>query len=120
MPRVAADRAAFAALLSALLPSGDAWPTEPDSVQQQALRALAAGFAVLHARANVLVDEAFPASTSELLPEWEASLGLPDACSPAEQTVLMRQQAVAGQDCRPRRPVRAVLQDPGPGPGRQD
>ena len=94
MPRVRADAEAFARLLTGLLPSGDAWPEEADAVQQQAIRALVAPFAALNGRANDLVDDAFPASSVELLPEWERSLGLPDECSPLESTVVMRQRAV--------------------------
>ncbi len=44
------------------------------------LRGLAIGWARVHERALQLLVDAFPATTSELLPEWEASLGLPDPC----------------------------------------
>ena len=97
MPRVHAGPAAFARLLTNLLPSGDAWPEEPAAVQQQALLALAAAFATLNDRANALVTDAFPRTAVELLPEWERSLGLPDECSPLEPTVVMRQQAVVAK-----------------------
>jgi uncharacterized protein YmfQ (DUF2313 family) len=38
-------------------------------------------FERLTARANNLLIDAFPGSTYELLPEWEATLGLPDPCA---------------------------------------
>ena len=97
MPAVHADADAFARLLANLLPSGDAWPEEPDSVQAQAIRALAQTFAALNERGNALIADAFPGTTVELLPEWERSLGLPDECSPLEPTVLMRQRAVVAK-----------------------
>ena len=97
MPRLDADAAAFAQMLTNLLPSGDAWPGEADSVQQQVLLALAHGFATLNSRANHLVTDAFPGTTAELLEEWERSLGLPDACSPLETTIELRRRAVVAK-----------------------
>jgi uncharacterized protein YmfQ (DUF2313 family) len=87
----------FAALLTKLQPTGDAWPTDADSVLQQSLAALAEPFSYVNARANNLVTDAFPSSTVELLPEWEASLGLPDSCTPLGATIQQRQRAVVAK-----------------------
>ena len=84
----------FAGLLTNLQPTGDAWPTDSDAVQQQAFAALATTFAALNSRANYLVKDAFPATALELLPQWEASLGLPDPCTPLATTIQQRQAAV--------------------------
>jgi len=44
-------------------------------------------------RVIVLMNEAIPGLSSELLPEWETDLGLPDACSTTIQTEVERQTA---------------------------
>lgn len=84
----------FAVALERLLPRGRAWSRDPDSVLMQVVSALAPGFARLHARANRLVADGFPATALGLLPEWEATLGLPDPCAGPEPTVSLRQQQV--------------------------
>jgi uncharacterized protein YmfQ (DUF2313 family) len=47
----------------------------------------------LDARAGQLIPDAFPCSTVELLPEWEATLGLPDPCVQPPLTTLQQRQA---------------------------
>ena len=93
-PRLALGAEEFAQLLLNLRPTGDAWPDEPGSVQGQVLLALAETCARLNARANVLVSEACPATTGELLAEWEASVGLPDGCAPLAPTLAARRATV--------------------------
>jgi len=81
--------------LLALQPPGLALPAEPDSTWAQLLLALAGEWARVDGRAATLVDEANPRTTLELLPEWEAEFGLPDACSLlAPQTIENRRAAV--------------------------
>ena len=87
----------MARLLGNLRPTGDAWPDDPATVQGQALLALAATFARLHARSNALVFDAFPGTTTELLPEWEASVGLPDACAPLDPTLAARRRTLVAK-----------------------
>jgi uncharacterized protein YmfQ (DUF2313 family) len=97
VPRIPVAPADVARLLTNLLPTGDAWPQDGDSVQQQVLAALSATFSRLNDRANQLVVEAFPRTSVELLTEWENSLGLPDRCSPLGSTVAQRQAAVVAK-----------------------
>jgi len=78
--------------LQALLPRGRVWSRDPDSAQTKVLSGFVHGIAALTARANYLLTDAFPASTFELLPEWESTLGLPDPCAGEAST---RQQRVA-------------------------
>lgn len=67
--------------LNALLPPGALWDgLRADPNAQALLGALAEEFARLDARGDVLVAETDPRSTLELLEEWEAWTGLPDAC----------------------------------------
>ena len=68
----------FLAALQAYLPTGPAWPRDPDTIVTQILSGIARAQARLHARENQLLIDLFPATTVELLPEWEASVGLPD------------------------------------------
>ncbi|MBX6386333.1 MAG: DUF2313 domain-containing protein [Microbispora sp.] len=89
----------YQAALQALLPHGRVWPREPDAVQSRVAAGLAQTAARLHARANYLLRDAFPVAPLELLPEWEATLGLPDPCagSAADQSMEQRQAAVAAR-----------------------
>jgi len=59
--------------LRGLLPSGPAW--DPELVPEIALE-----FSRLEARAVDLLNEMDPFGVSELVPAWEAVMGLPDTC----------------------------------------
>jgi uncharacterized protein YmfQ (DUF2313 family) len=79
-----------------LLPRGRVWSRDLDSVQNRALLGLNTIYEANTARANQLLIDAFPGSTFELLPEWEATLGLPDPCAgPAPTVEARRAQVVA-------------------------
>lgn len=81
--------------LQALLPQGLAWSRSEDATLTRFLGALAEEFARIDARAGQLVDEAVPASTSELLFDWERVAGLPDNCAgQLQDTVQGRRQAL--------------------------
>jgi uncharacterized protein YmfQ (DUF2313 family) len=82
--------------LQAHLPRGRVWPREPDATLTKSIKGLAPSSAALNARANQLLVDAFPSTTTELLPEWEATLGLPDPCAGPSPTIeLRRAQVVA-------------------------
>ena len=87
----------FTAGLMRLLPTGRAWSREPDTVVAQVVATQAPSHARLHARANYLLVDAFPPTAVELLPEWEATLGLPDPCAGPDQTIAQRQAHVAAR-----------------------
>ncbi|MFM0220020.1 putative phage tail protein [Paraburkholderia caledonica] len=55
------------------------------------LSGLAPSYARGTARANYLLVDAFPATTYELLPEWQSTLGLPDQCAGVAPTIPLRQ-----------------------------
>jgi uncharacterized protein YmfQ (DUF2313 family) len=87
----------FLQILDNFLPTGQAWPRQSNSVQTALLMAFSDAQALVAGReANLLID-AFPATTVELLPEWEASLGLPDPCLGPNPTLAQRQQAVVAR-----------------------
>jgi len=48
-------------------------------------------------RADHVLTEADPRTTSELLSDWERVLGLPDACAPLSATVQERRNAVVAR-----------------------
>ncbi|POR52747.1 uncharacterized protein YmfQ (DUF2313 family) [Paraburkholderia eburnea] len=76
------------------MPRGRVWPKDPDAVQTQALQGHATPFQKHNDRANYLLVDAFPATTNELLPEWEATLGLPDPCAGTQPSLATRQAQV--------------------------
>lgn len=102
--------------LQALLPRGRVWPRDPDAKQTAVLSGFTPCFETLTARANHLLVDAFPASTYELLPEWESTLGLPDPCAGEAPTtqqrvaqVVARLVASGGQSIRYFTAVAAAL-----------
>lgn len=66
--------------LKALLPPGKALPREPGTTLDALLDAMAAELVRIDDRADDLIDEAIPSTTSELLADWERVAGLPDPC----------------------------------------
>ena len=87
----------FTRALQNLLPRGLVWPNAPDSVLAQLLAALAPTWSRHTQRDNYLLQDAFPATAVELLPEWEAALGLPDPCAGESPTLQGRQAQVVAR-----------------------
>jgi len=87
----------FASALSALMPRGLAWPRDPGSVMGKAIAALAPLWSRHVAANNYLLVDAFPATAVELLPEWEAALGLPDPCAGESPSLEQRQAHVVAR-----------------------
>jgi uncharacterized protein YmfQ (DUF2313 family) len=86
----------FANALSGLLPPGRVWPRDPDSVLMQTVACLAPMYERGSAAATNLLVSAFPATATDLIPEWQETLGLPDPCAgPAATIAQQRQQIVA-------------------------
>lgn len=87
----------FLNALQSLLPRGLVWPRDPDAVQTKALMGLAPTYERNTSRANYLLVDAFPATTNELLPEWEETLGLPDPCAGTSPTMQQRRAQVVAR-----------------------
>ncbi|MGY2230235.1 YmfQ family protein [Pseudomonas tolaasii] len=66
--------------LISLLPGGPAWDLETVPQLSQVLDGIAAELARVDARAWALQNEIDPATVSELVPEWERVMQLPDPC----------------------------------------
>jgi uncharacterized protein YmfQ (DUF2313 family) len=80
-----------------LLPRGRVWHRGLGTLQAQDLLTLMPTPVRLDQRAQQLLIDAFPCSTLELLPEWEASLGLPDPCTGPLNSIEARQLAVCAK-----------------------
>ena len=97
MPVLQLSVADFAALMQSMLPRGAVWPRDPDTVQTQCFAALAPTYKRLNDRCNNLLVDAFPATTNELLSDWESSLGLPDPCLGQSPSVELRRAHVVAK-----------------------
>ncbi len=87
----------YAQQLANLLPPGPALAAEPGSEMAELLDRLGKFLTGTHRRAEQLLDEAIPWYALELLPEWEASLGLPDSCNVGPPTLAERRASLAAK-----------------------
>lgn len=95
MGLMAAD---FRSQLQALLPRGAAWTRDQASTLARTLDAIAEEFARANNRAEGLTVEANPATTTELLADWERVAGLPDGCTGVvEPTLQGRRNALVAK-----------------------
>ena len=69
--------------LRALPPPGKVWSRDPATNFGAVTDALGAEFARLEQRGYDLIEEAYPNTTNEMLPDWERIAGLPDPAIPA-------------------------------------
>jgi uncharacterized protein YmfQ (DUF2313 family) len=91
----------FQAALWALLPRGRVWLRDPGSVQDQVLASFAPTFARNSQAALDLLVDAFPATALDLIPEWEATLGLPDPCTGEAPTLQQRRAQIVARLVNP-------------------
>lgn len=92
---VARTAAEYAQAIESELPSGAAWPRDPDSGLMKWVSGCAQIWGDVDARAATLLTvESDPRYTVELLPDWEAAFGLPDPCVESPQTIPDRQAAL--------------------------
>jgi uncharacterized protein YmfQ (DUF2313 family) len=87
----------YLSALQRLLPRGRIWSRDPDTVQAKVLSGYTPSAAAMTDRANNLLVDAFPATTYELLPDWESTLGLPDPCAGPAPTIQLRRAQVAAR-----------------------
>ena len=83
-----------------LLPRGRVWSTIADaqnSNQGLALETLTPTYVRSAQAGAALLADSFPATTQELLPEWLASLGLPDPCAGTSPTLQQEQAQVVAR-----------------------
>lgn len=77
-----------------LLPTGRVWRRDPASTLSAVMLALAPTYTRSTAAAAQVLIDASPATTQNLLVEWENSLGLPDPCTAPNPSIEQRQAAV--------------------------
>lgn len=81
-----------------LFPRGRAWARDITSTLAMLCHAIGDEFARLDQRAEDLLEEYDPRTTTELIGEWESALGQPDGCSnTANPTITERRAAVVGR-----------------------
>jgi len=66
--------------LRSLMPAGPAWDPEQVPEIQQVLLGISQELARIDARAVDLINEVDPVTVSELVPDWERVMNLPDPC----------------------------------------
>jgi len=89
---------AWLASLQALLPPGRAFTREPEANFTKLLEAMAAMFSSAESLAVELRNQsADPLSATDMLPDWERLLGLPDDCLVDVALSLSDRQRIAGQ-----------------------
>ena len=77
-------------LFQNLLPQGKAWNRDSDSVLTRLLQSLGLEFCRVEKRGKLFIDEVDPRTTTELLPDWERVMALPDECTEADLTLEER------------------------------
>lgn len=84
----------FSQALLRLLPRGLSWPRDADTVLASNTQGLGGAFARNAGRALDLLIDAFPATTYEMLTDWESALGLPGRCTALAPSIEGRQNQV--------------------------
>lgn len=87
----------FLSVIHALMPRGLAWPKSATAVMSQVMSGLSPTWQRHTEQNNNLLIDAFPATSVQLLPEWEAALGLPDPCAGESPTLQGRQAQVVAR-----------------------
>lgn len=84
----------YSRLLKSLLPDGWVWEakTRKSSNLSKLLSSMAEEYARIEDRGATLIKESNPATTFELLPDWERVFGLPDECAPDEVLTLQQRR----------------------------
>ncbi|MFP4895831.1 YmfQ family protein [Paraburkholderia sp. EG304] len=84
-------------VLRKLQPRGRVWTREDDGTQAAVLDALGFTAESLDGAALTLIAAAFPGTVTDFLPEWEATLGLPDPCTGSNPSTQQRRAQVVAR-----------------------
>ena len=87
----------FARMIGRLLPGGSAWNLQPDSTLMKFLMALADEASRIKTSANNALVESDPRTTTEMISDWEAVLGLPGGCVDLAATLADRRVQVVAK-----------------------
>ncbi|MBP0492880.1 phage tail tip lysozyme [Pararoseomonas indoligenes] len=83
--------------VQALMPTGPIWPRALGTDQETVGRGLVPSVTRVCNAARMLVTGAFPGTALQMLPEWEMTLGLPDACTGQPDTLQGRRRQVVAR-----------------------
>lgn len=97
MPVITPTAEEYLGQFQQLLPRGRIWHRGWGVVQAADLLALMPTWVRLTLRANDVIPQTFPCTTVDMLPEWEATLGLPDPCTGPLSSVQLRTAAVCAK-----------------------
>lgn len=84
----------YRSLILNLLPRGLAWARERGFNMRDMIDAIAEEFYRIDLRADQALLEGDPRTTTEMLEEWEAMVGIPDECAPPALTLERRRADV--------------------------
>jgi len=85
----------YAEVMAGDLPTGPAWPRDPETTLMQVVHGLAQLWGDVDGRFDdLLTRESDPRATLEMLPDWERAFGLPDPCIAEGQTLVDRHHAL--------------------------
>jgi len=87
----------YTAALKALLPRGRVWSRENTGIQHGVIEGLAKAFQQMDEDAVQLLVDAFPATTTALIDEWNLTLGLPDFCFGAPDSIEQNRQYIVAK-----------------------
>ncbi|WP_086650878.1 putative phage tail protein [Acetobacter cibinongensis] len=87
----------YTAAFLSLLPTGPIWPRALNGIISRLASVWVQPIKRNGDRAANLLADAFPATTQELLPEWQKTLGLPDPVQPPGQTLEQAQGQVVAR-----------------------
>lgn len=81
-------------MLLDLLPRGAVWPRDPGTTLMRFWSAVAIEPTRIQRRDCDLLAESYPCGADELLPDWEAAVGLPNECTELIQWTVAERQAL--------------------------
>ncbi len=89
--------AQYTSALKALLPHGRVWLREYAGIQHNLIEGLARSFQQVDEDASQLLIEAFPGTTTQLLDEWNITVGIPDFCFGAPESIEQNRQYIVAK-----------------------
>lgn len=89
--------AQYTGALKNLLPRGRVWSREISDIQHGLIEGLAKSFQQMDEDAVQLLVEAFPSTTTDLIDEWNATVGIPDFCFGAPETIEQNRQYIVAK-----------------------
>lgn len=89
--------AQYTGALKNLLPRGRVWSRENSGIQHGLIEGLAKSFQQMDEDAVQLLIEAFPSTTTDLIDEWNATVGIPDPCFGAPENIEQNRQYIVAK-----------------------